>query len=171
MEMSTQKWISRFKTWWSKAKQRGQTKFDARVGAGSSGQGTTGDGAMLSGKSLALGGGNRSVVPRRQGRGDLLVQCAHKKGAGSTKNGRDSNSKRLGVKVRQTPFRGATTHPPSSSSSVSLSLSLSPTGQAPPSPSTSTLYARREHLADPVFLFFFFSFCVCVCDDASSILP
>ena len=104
---------------------------------------------MLSGKSLVLGGGNRSVVPRRQGRGDLLVQCAHKKGAGSTKNGRDSNSKRLGVKVSQTPFRGATTHPPSSSSSVSLS----PTGQAPPLP----LDLDPLRLADPVFFF------VCVC--------
>lgn len=31
-----------------------------------------------------------SVVP---------VECAHKKGAGSTKNGRDSVSKRLGVKI------------------------------------------------------------------------
>ncbi len=29
----------------------------------------------------------------------LRIECAHKKGAGSTKNGRDSNSKRLGVKV------------------------------------------------------------------------
>ena len=27
------------------------------------------------------------------------VECAHKKGGGSTKNGRDSNSKRLGVKL------------------------------------------------------------------------
>lgn len=32
-------------------------------------------------------------------RGPLLIECAHKKGSGSTKNGRDSNSKRLGVKV------------------------------------------------------------------------
>mmetsp|Transcript_16036 Transcript_16036/g.52487 ORF Transcript_16036/g.52487 Transcript_16036/m.52487 type:complete len:160 (+) Transcript_16036:24-503(+) len=29
----------------------------------------------------------------------LTVECAHKKGTGSVKNGRDSNSKRLGVKV------------------------------------------------------------------------
>ena len=29
----------------------------------------------------------------------LVTECAHKKGSGSTKNGRDSNSKRLGVKV------------------------------------------------------------------------
>ena len=27
------------------------------------------------------------------------IECAHKKGAGSTKNGRDSNAQRLGVKV------------------------------------------------------------------------
>jgi large subunit ribosomal protein L27 len=32
-------------------------------------------------------------------RGALLVQNAHKKGSGSTKNGRDSNAKRRGVKV------------------------------------------------------------------------
>ena len=32
-------------------------------------------------------------------RGPLLIECAHKEGSGSTKNGRDSNSKRLGVKV------------------------------------------------------------------------
>merc|ERR1712115_553396 len=36
----------------------------------------------------------RGHCPRR-----LRVECAHKKGSGSTKNGRDSNSKRLGVKV------------------------------------------------------------------------
>lgn len=36
------------------------------------------------------------VVPSR---GALVVQNAHKKGAGSTKNGRDSNSKSRGVKV------------------------------------------------------------------------
>jgi len=29
----------------------------------------------------------------------LTIEAAHKKGAGSTKNGRDSNSKRRGVKV------------------------------------------------------------------------
>jgi large subunit ribosomal protein L27 len=32
-------------------------------------------------------------------RGTLVIQSAHKKGAGSTKNGRDSNSKARGVKV------------------------------------------------------------------------
>ena len=35
----------------------------------------------------------------RRSRVPLRIECAHKKGAGSTKNGRDSNSKRLGVKV------------------------------------------------------------------------
>jgi large subunit ribosomal protein L27 len=29
----------------------------------------------------------------------LTIQMAHKKGAGSTKNGRDSKGKRLGVKI------------------------------------------------------------------------
>jgi large subunit ribosomal protein L27 len=29
----------------------------------------------------------------------LLIEAAHKKGGGSTKNGRDSNAKRRGVKV------------------------------------------------------------------------
>jgi len=38
------------------------------------------------------------VVPQ-QSRRMLVVQNAHKKGAGSTKNGRDSNSKSRGVKV------------------------------------------------------------------------
>ena len=33
------------------------------------------------------------------GRRQLVIQCAHKKGAGSTKNGRDSNAQRRGVKV------------------------------------------------------------------------
>ena len=40
-----------------------------------------------------------SAGAQRGGRGRLVIQCAHKKGSGSTKNGRDSNSKRLGVKV------------------------------------------------------------------------
>merc|ERR1711924_159417 len=40
-----------------------------------------------------------SAGAQRGGRGRLVIQCTHKKGAGSTKNGRDSNSKRLGVKV------------------------------------------------------------------------
>ena len=35
----------------------------------------------------------------RRSRVPLRIECAHKKGSGSTKNGRDSNSKRLGVKV------------------------------------------------------------------------
>lgn len=40
-----------------------------------------------------------STAPRRAASAPLTIECAHKKGAGSTKNGRDSNSKRRGVKV------------------------------------------------------------------------
>lgn len=36
-----------------------------------------------------------SAAPKRA----LVIQNAHKKGSGSTKNGRDSNSQRRGVKV------------------------------------------------------------------------
>eukprot|EP00803_Ostreobium_quekettii_P007028 evm.model.scf_827.3 EVM.evm.TU.scf_827.3 scf_827:35288-37510(-) len=40
------------------------------------------------------------TAPAREGRtGCASVEAAHKKGAGSTKNGRDSNSKRRGVKI------------------------------------------------------------------------
>mmetsp|Transcript_35655 Transcript_35655/g.42964 ORF Transcript_35655/g.42964 Transcript_35655/m.42964 type:complete len:133 (+) Transcript_35655:74-472(+) len=39
-----------------------------------------------------------SVAPPRAA-APLVIEAAHKKGAGSTKNGRDSNAKRLGVKV------------------------------------------------------------------------
>jgi hypothetical protein len=38
---------------------------------------------------------------------DLVIQQAHKKGAGSTKNGRDSNPKYRGVKV----YGGQSIHP------------------------------------------------------------
>jgi len=37
--------------------------------------------------------------PSRPSAAPLVIEAAHKKGAGSTKNGRDSQSKRLGVKV------------------------------------------------------------------------
>lgn len=40
-----------------------------------------------------------SVAPRPNGAFNLTIEAAHKKGSGSTKNGRDSISKRLGVKV------------------------------------------------------------------------
>ena len=40
-------------------------------------------------------------------RGALVISNAHKKGAGSTKNGRDSNAKARGVKV----FGGQTVKP------------------------------------------------------------
>eukprot|EP00884_Botryococcus_braunii_P000723 jgi/Botrbrau1/10651/Bobra.53_2s0009.1 len=39
-----------------------------------------------------------SLYPGRIGQ-PMLIEAAHKKGGGSTKNGRDSNSKRRGVKV------------------------------------------------------------------------
>eukprot|EP00213_Chloropicon_mariensis_P004612 CAMPEP_0197472780 /NCGR_PEP_ID=MMETSP1309-20131121/4058_1 /TAXON_ID=464262 /ORGANISM="Genus nov. species nov., Strain RCC998" /LENGTH=152 /DNA_ID=CAMNT_0043011557 /DNA_START=1 /DNA_END=459 /DNA_ORIENTATION=- len=47
--------------------------------------------------AAAMFGATSRVAVRS--RGPLLIECAHKKGSGSTKNGRDSNSKRLGVKV------------------------------------------------------------------------
>lgn len=55
----------------------------------------------FAGQGLA-GAGRRAAVlapTSTPSRGALLVQNAHKKGAGSTKNGRDSNSKSRGVKV------------------------------------------------------------------------
>ena len=51
---------------------------------------------MASRQPGCLGQGARQGLRQR---GALVIQCAHKKGSGSTKNGRDSNSKRLGVKV------------------------------------------------------------------------
>lgn len=65
-------------------------------------------GMSLSSASQVRGGECRLLAPRTQGsRGvaqrmgmeKLTIEAAHKKGAGSTKNGRDSNSKRRGVKV------------------------------------------------------------------------
>ncbi|KAK7271443.1 hypothetical protein RJT34_27356 [Clitoria ternatea] len=60
-------------------------------------------GLSLSSSSSLFGGGSlragpTSVVclPRRA---PLIIENAHKKGAGSTKNGRDSQGKRLGVKI------------------------------------------------------------------------
>jgi Ribosomal L27 protein len=54
-----------------------------------------------SSSSFALGQrlDQRASLPRVAPPCTLLVEAAHKKGAGSTKNGRDSNSKRRGVKV------------------------------------------------------------------------
>jgi len=40
-----------------------------------------------------------SSAPRAAAPPQLLVECAHKKGAGSVKNSQDSESKRLGVKI------------------------------------------------------------------------
>jgi large subunit ribosomal protein L27 len=45
--------------------------------------------------SLSVGGAVGVPVPARR----LTIQMAHKKGAGSTKNGRDSKGQRLGVKI------------------------------------------------------------------------
>lgn len=45
--------------------------------------------------SLSVGGAAGVPVPARR----LTIQMAHKKGAGSTKNGRDSKGQRLGVKI------------------------------------------------------------------------
>lgn len=51
--------------------------------------------ASLSGSFLASRCAMAAAAPRRQ----LVIQNAHKKGAGSTKNGRDSNAQRRGTKV------------------------------------------------------------------------
>jgi large subunit ribosomal protein L27 len=40
-----------------------------------------------------------SAPPARVHTSGLVIEAAHKKGAGSTKNGRDSESKRRGIKV------------------------------------------------------------------------
>eukprot|EP00798_Chlamydomonas_sp_ICE-L_P025769 gene25769-11433_t len=42
---------------------------------------------------------SRAVSAAVPSRSPLVIECAHKKGAGSTKNGRDSNSKSRGIKV------------------------------------------------------------------------
>jgi large subunit ribosomal protein L27 len=47
--------------------------------------------------SLSVGGAAGVPVPVPARR--LTIQMAHKKGAGSTKNGRDSKGQRLGVKI------------------------------------------------------------------------
>jgi large subunit ribosomal protein L27 len=51
--------------------------------------------AFLGGRQLQQRGPMRSAPPLVP----ATIEAAHKKGAGSTKNGRDSNSKRRGVKV------------------------------------------------------------------------
>ncbi|KAM3374197.1 hypothetical protein P3S68_012911 [Capsicum galapagoense] len=48
---------------------------------------------------LAVSGGCGPPVPKLLLNYPLTIECAHKKGAGSTKNGRDSPGQRLGVKV------------------------------------------------------------------------
>lgn len=56
----------------------------------------------LASKSSFLGAqtvASRPVVAFAPRKAFVSIEAAHKKGAGSTKNGRDSNSKRRGVKV------------------------------------------------------------------------
>ena len=53
--------------------------------------------SFATGRALGARSGVVSLAPARQFA--LSVDAAHKKGAGSTKNGRDSQSKRRGVKV------------------------------------------------------------------------
>ena len=53
-----------------------------------------GKSAFLSGQRVAS-----SAAPAPAQPISLNIEAAHKKGAGSTKNGRDSNAQRLGVKV------------------------------------------------------------------------
>lgn len=62
--------------------------------------------AVVSARSSAFMRGESRLLQRqqtqtvqRQGMCGLTIEAAHKKGAGSTKNGRDSVSKRRGVKV------------------------------------------------------------------------
>ena len=52
--------------------------------------------SAFAGRTLSV---TRSVVAVAPRRACLVVENAHKKGAGSTKNGRDSKSKRRGVKA------------------------------------------------------------------------
>lgn len=59
---------------------------------------------MTGGEAMAASSSGRScsfVVPVQQQpqQHGLTIEAAHKKGAGSTKNGRDSNPKMLGVKI------------------------------------------------------------------------
>jgi hypothetical protein len=60
-------------------------------------------GMACSSRASAFAGAQVAFVPptRRCGAapGVLVVECAHKKGAGSVKNGQDSEAKRLGVKI------------------------------------------------------------------------
>lgn len=99
-------------------------------------------GLSLSSSSTFLRGGDLAVstAPPRlsvshSSSFPLTIEAAHKKGAGSTKNGRDSRGQRLGVKifgdqvakpgaiiVRQRGTKVLTTHPTLSSSSISVSI-------------------------------------------------
>eukprot|EP00270_Netrium_digitus_P012342 TRINITY_DN3_c0_g1_i1.p1 TRINITY_DN3_c0_g1~~TRINITY_DN3_c0_g1_i1.p1 ORF type:complete len:219 (+),score=70.09 TRINITY_DN3_c0_g1_i1:27-659(+) len=50
------------------------------------------------GSKLSTSSSSNAVL-NRDSLSSLSIECAHKKGSGSTKNGRDSISKRMGVKV------------------------------------------------------------------------
>ncbi|KAM7268035.1 hypothetical protein ACFE04_010201 [Oxalis oulophora] len=50
-------------------------------------------------KQLSSNHNSISMLPLKKSRAPLVIQMAHKKGAGSTKNGRDSPGQRLGVKI------------------------------------------------------------------------
>ncbi|CAI7763149.1 unnamed protein product [Closterium sp. NIES-54] len=54
--------------------------------------------AALSGAALPAASARVSFAPTTRS-APLTIEAAHKKGSGSTKNGRDSKAKRLGVKV------------------------------------------------------------------------
>lgn len=55
-------------------------------------------GARSSMRGVAVGGSRAGAAPACRA-APLLVEAAHKKGVGSSKNGRDSNANRLGCKV------------------------------------------------------------------------
>ncbi len=69
-------------------------------------------GALAASRSAAFTGvrvcAAAPAAPRATAAPALVIECAHKKGAGSVKNGEDSEAKRLGVKIYgdQPAFQG-----------------------------------------------------------------
>lgn len=55
--------------------------------------------SAFKGEHSILSGGGRASVSFPLSPAPLTIEAAHKKGAGSTKNGRDSKGQRLGVKI------------------------------------------------------------------------
>ncbi|CAA6664041.1 unnamed protein product [Spirodela intermedia] len=55
--------------------------------------------SVFKGEHSLLGAGGRASVSFPLNPAPLTIEAAHKKGAGSTKNGRDSKGQRLGVKI------------------------------------------------------------------------